>query len=431
MKRRDLLKLGAMFPLAGMLPSARAWADGGVERVVFFYFPDGVASWSQNGDASKWHASGSENDFALGEQQSPLQDWKDRCLFFNGLYMGGTDEGSHPGGAQKLLTATDYGYGASIDQVLAHSFGASAPWRHLYLGVQSGADSASGDKFISYPVSGTSIAPEDDPKAAFEGLFGGWTSSGSGGSEVDPAQEAILAAIEQDVLELRRDLDGIEKDKLDYHLESVGELQARLDGGGSSSSASCSEPSLAYSDGELYDPSRFGDILRAQIDNTVLAMECGLTKVATIQCSHHTSELVMSRIPGTAFHDESYDMRSHQASHYGSSHDPSSREYAAFLEHGRYWAENFAYLLAELAARPEGGGTMLDRTLCVLVTEVCDGNIHDHGNMPFVVAGACRGGRLLEMSGHRHGDLWAAVGRACGQDMWSFGDSSSGSFDIT
>ena len=427
MKRRTLLKLAALgFPAARLFTPREAMAATGIERVIFLYFPDGVASWSENGDDSKWHATGSEHDFHLPEQLSPLEDWRHACRFCRGLSMGGTDEGSHPGGAQKLLTAADYGYGQSIDQALAHSFGADSAWRHLLLGVMSGADGASGDKFVSYPMSGVTQAPEDDPRQAFEALFGSWSSSGT--SEADPARSAVLGAVEEDLVELRSQLGGIEKDKLDYHLSSVQELQARL-GGTGSSSASCTEPALAYDDGELYDPARFDQVLLGQIDLTVLAMECGLTRVATIQCSHHTSELVMSRIPGTAFYDPDYDMRSHQASHYGSSHDPSSREYSAFLEHGRYWTERFATLLAALDARPEGGGTMLDHTACVLVTEVCDGNLHDHGEMPFIVAGGSGGGRLIDTGYRRHGDLWVSLAQACGQDWWSFGDASSGPID--
>lgn len=440
MDRRTLLKLmgglGAGYPLWRLLGPRAARAGGFAERVIFFYFPDGVVGPSQNGDPSKWHASGSEHDFSLGEQMSPLEAWKDRTIFFNGLSMGGTDEGSHPGGAQKLLTAVDYGQGASIDQVLAGSFGSDSPWWHLLLGVQSQAGGTDSNKFISYPVAGSSLAPNDDPQAAFSALFGGWSgSSGGSGGEKDPAAAAVLSAIEADLVELRSALGGIEKDKLDYHYESLRQLQARLGGGtGGTGSASCKEPSLAYSKGDLYDPARFDEILLAQTELAVLAMECGMTRVATIQCSYHTSELIMSRIPGTPFYDPSYDMRSHQASHYGASHDPSSREYSAFLEHGRYWSSRFAHLLSLLDARPEGSGTMLDNTICVLVTEVCDGNIHDHGNMPFLVAGGgggMRGGRLFNMNGHRHGDLWAAVGRLCGQDMPSFGDSSSGTISLT
>ncbi|MBK9370214.1 MAG: hypothetical protein IPN01_28630 [Deltaproteobacteria bacterium] len=36
-----------------------------------------------------------------------------------------------PGGAKKLLTATDYGNNESIDQHLSRTVGADAWWRHL------------------------------------------------------------------------------------------------------------------------------------------------------------------------------------------------------------------------------------------------------------------------------------------------------------
>ena len=45
-----------------------------------------------------------------------------------------------------------------------------------------------------------------------------------------------------------------------------------------------------------------------------MAMACGKTRVGTLQCSHHTSELLMSKFAGTPLHDPGYDMRSHQAS---------------------------------------------------------------------------------------------------------------------
>ena len=420
MRRRTLLQLAAMgLPAAGLLTPRVARAASGIERVIFVYFPDGVPAWSETGDTSKWHATGSEHDFSLPECLSPLEEWRHACRFFRGLSMGGTDAGSHPGGAKKLLTASDHGNGASIDQALAHSFGAGSAWRHLLLGVQSGADGASGDKFISYPMAGSTQAPEDDPRRAFESLFGAWSG---GGEAPDDQRSAVLGAVEADLVELRSQLGGIEKDKLDYHLESVVQLQSRL-----GVEASCGEPALSYADGDLYDPSRFDEIFRAQLDLSVLAMECGLSRVATLQCSHHTSELVMSRIPGTPFYNPDYDMRSHQASHYGSSH--SGTEYSAFMEHGRYWAARFAGLLEALDARPEGDGTMLDHSLCVLVTEVCDGNLHDHDDMPFIVAGGSGGGRLIDTQGRRHGDLWTSIAQACGQDWWSFGDASSGPID--
>ena len=446
--RRGLLRaasLGALgLPMARLLRPARALAAGRAERVIFFYFPDGVPAWSQGGDASKWHCTGTEAGFTMPECLAPLVPWRQDCVFFRGLSMGGTDAGSHPGGAKKLLTAADHGNNESIDQHLSRSIGAASPWRHLYLGAMANADNASGDKHVVYPVAGTSMAPEDDPAVAFAALFGsaaagGGAGGGDSGGAVLGTRGSVLDAARSDLQDLQARLGRVEKDKLDLHLESLRELEARLQGtgggteGGGTGAASCDAPDVdltGVSAGSLYDPARFGDILRAQMDVMVLAMECGLTRVGTLQASHHTSELVMSRIPGTPFHDAGYDMRSHQASHYGSRHDTGSREYVAFRDQRTWWAGRLAYLLESLASRPEGGGTMLDHTLVVLCTEVCDGNTHLHDDMPFILAGgaggAMRGGRLLDVGHRRHGDLWVSVAQATGEDLWRFGDASSG-----
>lgn len=451
--RRGLLQgMGAAFaglPFAPLLVGRRARAaPATASRVIFFYFPDGVPAWSQSGEASLWHCSGSEHDFSMPACLDPLAEWRDRCIFFNGLSMGGTDEGSHPGGARKLLTAADGGNGPSIDQHLSGTIGADSPWRHLYVGVQANANGASDDDHIVYPYAGTSITPEDDPRAAFEALFGSWSGSSGGGSggsdgsdtgEPDPEtlrRQKALGVVMDDLLDLRRRLDGIEKDKLDYHLSSLESLEGRLSGGtggGATGLGDCDEPAVNtadISDSTLYEARTFPAILQAQLETVVLAMECGLTRVATVQCSMHTSELVMSQFEGTDMYDPGFDMRSHQASHYGSTHDWDSREFTAFFQQRQWFLSQFAALLELLESRPEGDGTMLDHSIVVLVSEVCDGNIHDHGNMPFVVAGGAGGawstGRLLETGGAPHGNLWVSIANRLGDDQAWFGDRSSG-----
>ena len=447
--RRGLLRaagLGALsLPMARLMRPGEAWASGAAERVIFFYFPDGVPGWSEAGDPSQFHCTGSETGFSLPHCLQPLAPWRDRCVFFRGLSMGATDSGSHPGGAKKLLTAADHGNNESIDQHLSRSVGAASPWRHLYLGAMATADGASGDKHIVYPVAGTTMAPEDDPARAFASLFGVATSGGGSGEETPGTETtagtrgSVLDAVMGDLEDLQGRLGAVERTKLEYHLDSLRELEARLQGegggvaGGGTGSASCADPDVdltGVSAGSLSDPQHFGDVLRAQMEVMVLAMECGLTRVGTLQASHHTSELVMSRIPGTPFHDPGYDMRSHQASHYGSRHDPDSREFVAFRDQRTWFVDQLAALLELLESRPEGGGTMLDHTLVVLCTEVCDGNTHQHDDMPIVLAGgaggAIRGGRLLDVGTRRHGDLWVSVAQAMGEDLWRFGDSSSG-----
>ncbi|MCB9600951.1 MAG: DUF1552 domain-containing protein [Sandaracinus sp.] len=118
-------------------------------------------------------ARASGGRITLSEQLEPLAGFEDRCVFLNGLQMGSADEGSHPGGAKKLLTNVDGGNGMSLDQFLASSVGRGAPFPHLYLGAQATVNGASGDKFISYPTAGTPTPPEDDPRRAFSRLFDG------------------------------------------------------------------------------------------------------------------------------------------------------------------------------------------------------------------------------------------------------------------
>ncbi|MBK9367657.1 MAG: DUF1588 domain-containing protein [Deltaproteobacteria bacterium] len=122
------------------------------------YFPDGVPGPSQDGEASLWHASGSESSFTLGEALKGLEPWRDRCLSFNRpLWAPPTPAPTRR--RQERLTATDYGNNESIDQHLSRTVGADAWWRHLSLGVMSKADNAPGDKLISYVGPGSPLLP--------------------------------------------------------------------------------------------------------------------------------------------------------------------------------------------------------------------------------------------------------------------------------
>ena len=431
LSRRRFLSGAATLPLSGLISNAYAQPYT-AKRVIFVYFPDGVPGASQSGDSSLWHCSGSELDFSMPAVIEPLVPWKNSCIFFRGLTSGPTDDGSPPGAAKKLLTAVDHGGGESIDQFLGRTVGHNAPWRNLYLGVQANYNNASGDKHIVYPAANTTMSPQDNPAQAFQDLFGSYTPSSEQQTEPTYNRRAeILAALEEEARTLRQSLGGIEKDKLDYHISSIQELSTRFDSTEETASTgeSCIAPYLDTSSiGNLYDPGSFPAICKAQMDLTILAMECNMTKVATIQLSHHTSELIMSRFSGSEMYDPNYDMRSHQASHYGSNHNWDSREFTAFVQQRKWFVQQYVYLLEQLHARPEGSGTMLDNSIVVLCSEVADGNTHSHYDLPIIISGggggSIRGGRLLSMENQSHGDLWAGLAHAMGEPIASFGSGS-------
>jgi hypothetical protein len=451
--RRRLIQLGGAAAIT--LPFVRRLRagspSGAAKRFIVFYFPDGIVGKSQDGSSSLWPPTGSETSFTLSDLLSPLEPYKQQCVFFKGLSMGPTDSGSHPGGAKKLLTATDGGNGISLDQRLAQTVGANDPFPVLYLGAQANADNPSSDMYISYVSPGYTQSPEDDPVAAFSRVFGGMgsTGGGTGGGGAGGGGDPLKAARETSVLDNARaeleDLEGrlgdTEKAKLDLNLQAVRQVEMQIaalgagagGGGGAAGSPTCASPSIDASGldaSTLYAPEKFPQILKAQTDLMVQAMACGLTRVGVIQSSHHTSNLIMSRFMGSPMYNPNFDMRSHQASHYGASHDPNNVQYVAYDEQVKWWVGQYAYLLDQLAARPEGNGTMLDNSLVLLCTEISDGNTHLHDDMPFVLAGGGAGrirtGRFVDVGYQRHANLLLAIGNAMGDSMTAFGDSSSG-----
>jgi hypothetical protein len=56
------------------------------------------------------------------------------------------------------------------------------------------------------------------------------------------------------------------------------------------------------------------------------------------------------------------------------------------------------YFLDALAKTPDGDGTLLDRSLVLYGSGISDGNQHDHGPLPILLAGGARG----RMTGNRH-----------------------------
>ena len=438
LSRRNFLKALGGVALAGPLAQllfkrASAAPMGGARRLIVMYFPDGVAGWSFDGGPSRWHATGTETNFQLTKELEALAPFQSQCVFLNGLSMGGTDAGSHPGGAKKLLTAVDHGDGESIDRFLARTAGANARFNHLYLGAMATDRNASGDKFIYYLGPGTTASPEDNPLAAFGRLFANGMQQNGGPDPAVKLKTSVLDNSLADLNELRARLGDTEKAKLDIHLSSIREVEKQITGMGAMGMvppASCNNPTLDLhgSDGRSYRPEDFPSLLRAQIDLMVLAMSCGLTKVGVVQASQHTSELSMSHFMEAAeLYRMNYDMRSHQASHHGNSTDL----FTAYVAQRRWFVQQYAYLLNALKSRPEGDGNMLDYSLVLLCSEISDGNVHSHDNMPFILAGggggAVRTGRLLQFNNQRHSPLFVAIARAMGQNIPSFGqDGASG-----
>ena len=153
------------------------------------------------------------------------------------------------------------------------------------------------------------------------------------------------------------------------------------------------------------------------MDLQVLAWQADITRVTTFQLA---SELSNTVYPESRIRD---------AFHILSHHSHVEENKARFAVLNRYHVGLLAYLLEKLDSLPDGDGSLLDNSMVLYGSGMSDGNEHNHGPLPIVLAG--RAGGALE--GNRHlrnapdttmSNLLLAMLHKLGIEQESFGDST-------
>ena len=412
---RGGLAAGAIAPFAmhWLAKSARAATP---KKALFVYIPDGCIP-------DRWHPSGTETSFTLPSMTEPLSAVREHLVFLDGLemYAGGA---THEGGIAKVLTGVG---NQSIDVFLGQQVGADNPHKSVHLGVAANFQNGGGS--VSFIGAGQEVKPDDDPINAFERLFG-VTGGDDGNADVRRLRrEAVLDTALLDLEGLRRRAGGSEAAKLETHQASLEEIRSRLAGGGSAACGDVVFNSAGYVNRsedaypKTYEKEENFEVVgRLQMDLAVLSLQCNLTRSASLMWSHSVSP---TRIPGTGV-----GQGHHDTSHYG---DPNSAQAESFVTLQRWLTDQFAYLIAKLAATPGAEGSLLDDTIVMLCSELGDGNLHDHRRVPFVMAGGgLRGNRYLDYRGTNGGEnqphtkMLVSIAQQMGVDIDSFGYTGHG-----
>jgi hypothetical protein len=121
-------------------------------------------------------------------------------------------------------------------------------------------------------------------------------------------------------------------------------------------------------------------------DLQVLAMQGDVTRVMTFQLARETSNRTYNEIGVPDPH--------HPLTHHGN--DPA--KIARMAKINTFHVSLFAEFLQKLAATREGDGSLLDHSLYLYGSGMGNPNLHDHSNLPIIVAGGAAGG----MKGGRH-----------------------------
>ncbi len=437
LSRRSFLRGAGGAALAlPWLESAAAGALGAANRppvrLAFYYVPIGVVRRGFfpgeqhaglpvfNGDLSaivETNTTVGIHDIRLTPTLEPLEPVKDEVSLVTGLdrsFQIGTDVHAQcascflSSAAPFTVETSAWPLDRTLDHVVADSVGDGTPFRTLELSCNSHRDNKESIYFDNISWYGTGhVAPSiRDPRKAYRRLFGT--------QEVREFRN-ITDLVLEDARSLRRELGQADRSKLEEYFDSVRAIEEQMDKleGMKSELASVTFPEPP--DSQLPR----GDYIRLMGDLMVVALQTGLTRVATLMVAPerwNTPFLFETLFDKPVSHH----LMSHAQSEFGEQ----------LLQVDRFYMEQYAYLVGRMAGIEEAdGSTLLDNTVFTYGSGLGDGATHQYSDLPIIVAGA--GGGALQTGRHLHcpdgtplANLWLTQARVLGLGLERFADST-------
>jgi len=399
--RRTFLKgVGASLALPwldAMIPAATASTKiqaAQAKRLGFVFMPMGC-------DQSRWFPA---EEGALSELTPILRSLdpiKDEVTVLGNMELANAYPGSHATSNSSFLSAAkakhtegnDYYLGTTVDQVAARKLGRDTQLPSLELSMdllQTVGQCDNGyacvyQNNLSWSTPTTPLPAEAHPRIVFEALFG----EGGSAEERRAAlrhRASLLDAFNHDIARLKRKLGAGDRARMDAYLETIREVERRIQ----QAEKNSEHNPLPDLDRPVGVPAAYADHARLMFDLQVLAFQGDVTRVITFQLARETSNRTYPEIGVPDPH--------HPLSHHGNDPDKIAR----MAKINQFHVSLFAEYVQKLKATPEGDGSLLDNTLLLYGSGIGNPNIHDHTNLPTLVAGGrgvgLRGGRYMRYS---------------------------------
>ena len=395
--RRTFLRgLGAAVALPlldAMVPSMTALAKTParpVRRLGFVYIPMGS-------DITRWTPPGEGALTELSPSLSPLAAVKKHITIISNLELKNAYPGTHATSNAAFLSAakakwtesTDYHLGTTVDQIAAKQMGQETQLPSLELAMDlmnmvGQCDNGYACVYqnnLSWSSPTTPLPAEAHPRIVFERLFG------EGGSPEDRRaalrkRASLLDWVTDDIARLKRTLGPSDQAKVGQYLDSVREVERRIQ----KAEADAVDSPLRDLERPVGVPAAYADHARLMFDLQVLALQADVTRIITFQLARETSTRTYPEIGVSDPH--------HPLTHHGN--DPE--KVAKMAKINQFHVSLFAEFLQKLKATPEGNGSLLDHSLYLYGSGMGNPNVHDHRNLPILVAGGAAG----KMKGGRH-----------------------------
>ncbi|HJT35396.1 MAG TPA: DUF1552 domain-containing protein [Pirellulales bacterium] len=331
----------------------------------------------------EWWAKGEGKNMELGQVLAPLADFREKLLFIRGLYneqaLKGNIHSSQTGNllsGAPLASGGEIRSGTSVDQLLAQRRGQSTKVPSLVLGCEKSNPSVHKNYSMLYSshiswTSPTTPTPlELYPALAFDRLF----KEGAGRGD-----QSVLDAVLEDAGDLRREISAADQRKLDEYLDSVRDVEQRIETAGQQGELQGWRPTLDRPDMPRPPegiPQNIADHMRLMCDILVLGFQTDTTRLCTLKLNNDHSSL---RFP-------------HLGVDYMIHHLLSHSDTADWLKVNQFFLEQVAYIARRLDAVGEGERTALDNTMLMFCSSMMTGS-HDATQLPVILLGR-GGGRI-------------------------------------
>ena len=390
MPRRTFLRgLGATVALPmldSMIPALSAQAAAAAEpvrRLGYVYIPMGM-------NPDPWTPKGEGRITELSPTLSSLTPYLDHLSVVTNLAVENAQVtgGNHATAGSAFLSCarakrtegSDYELGTTVDQIIAQEIGKDTPLPSLELGTDLIAQVGNCDNgfacvymnSLSWSSPTTPLPMEADPRVVFERLFG------DGGTPERRLAEmrknsSILDWVLGDMASLQRKLGPDDRTRMEEYLTTVREVERRIQRAEQQADES-PLPTLAR---PTSVPEDWEDHVKLMFDLQVLALQADLTRVITFQMAREGSTRTYPQIGVPEPH--------HPISHHVN--DPVKLDKLAKIN--AYHVSLFGYMLEKLRTTADGDGSLLDHTTYMLGSGMGNPDVHNHSNLPIVVA---RGG---------------------------------------
>lgn len=447
MARRSFLRrVAGAAGMAGLLRAIERSAHGAPPPTRFLVIHRPVGTVPE-----QWFPTGGSGPLTLSPILAPFAPLKSSLTVIDGLdiiCVDGVAKG-HQLGMVTVMTGrpmagklgiNDYiASGPSIDQILLEqspklagsAFGSVSLAADLRQDIDEVAARVLSYRKPPAPGQRAPIYPEMQPLEVYKRLFGSFMPGGdTTGSQL--ALERARAR-KQSVLDfLRSDLDRLgglvpagERVKIDAYGAAIRELEKSFDqalatGGGSGCTKPAAPKSFPQFSNQSGENPYHGEIGKLQLGIIRAAFACDLVRASTFMWSPGTNIVTFGGLySGMPFN-----------THHPPSHDSSPASLARLAAIETWYTARTAEALAEFKTFTESdGGSLLDHTVVVWLSEVARGYDHDMFRAPVAVIGGARAGiagdRLMKLSGRRpFNDLWLALAqKVYGVSLGSLGVS--------